>query len=131
VTRFCELCGGTAQQAVPAAVAIECIHAFSLVHDDLPAMDNDDLRRGRPTCHKVFGEAVAILAGDALVALAFELLATRIEDPQVSTAAVAELARSTGWPAWSGTDPGHSERAKPLIAVLSRADPPAQDGQAF
>jgi len=97
VTRFCELCGGTARQAIPAAVAMECINAFSLVHDDLPAMDNDDMRRCRPTCHKVFGEAVAILAGDALVALAFELLATRIEDPRVSAAAVAELAHGTGW----------------------------------
>ena len=54
VKRICELCGGSVQQAEPAAVAIECIHAFSLVHDDLPAMDNDDLRRGKPTCHKAY-----------------------------------------------------------------------------
>jgi len=97
VTRFCELCGGTTEQAAPAAVAVECIHAFSLVHDDLPAMDDDDLRRGCPTCHKVFGEAMAILAGDALQALAFELLATRMPDTGSATAAVAELARGTGW----------------------------------
>lgn len=97
VTRMCELCGGTPKLAAPAAVAIECIHAFSLVHDDLPAMDNDDFRRGRPTCHKVYGEAVAILAGDALVALAFELLATRIDDSGVGARAVVELASGTGW----------------------------------
>jgi geranylgeranyl pyrophosphate synthase len=97
VTRICELCGGTAEMAAPAAVALECIHAFSLVHDDLPAMDNDDLRRGRPTCHKAFGEAEAILAGDALVTLAFEILTARIEDPAVATAAVIELARGAGW----------------------------------
>src|SRR5687767_4252871 len=81
VTRSCELCGGSAEQAAPAAVAIECVHAFSLVHDDLPAMDNDDFRRGQPTCHKAYGEAQAILAGDALLALAFEILGTRIADP--------------------------------------------------
>lgn len=97
VTRVCELCGGTAEIAAPAAVAIECVHAFSLVHDDLPAMDDDDLRRGRPTCHKAFGEAVAILAGDALLALAFEVPATRIKDPSVARAVMAELANATGW----------------------------------
>ena len=97
VTRICELCGGTAEVAAPAAVALECVHAFSLVHDDLPAMDNDDLRRGRPTCHKAFGEAEAILAGDALLALAFEIPAMRIEDPAVVKAVVAELANGTGW----------------------------------
>ncbi len=97
VTRVCELCGGSAEMAAPAAVAIECVHAFSLVHDDLPAMDDDDLRRGRPTCHKVFGEAVAILAGDTLLALAFEIVGTRIGDAGVARAAVAELARGCGW----------------------------------
>src|SRR5215469_1697406 len=66
------------------AAAVEIIHAYSLVHDDLPAMDNDDLRRGRPTCHVVFGEAMAILAGDALQALAFEVLAAdSAHDPRV------------------------------------------------
>lgn len=97
VTRFCQLCGGTEDDALPAAGALECVHAFSLVHDDLPAMDNDDFRRGRPTCHKAFGEAVAILAGDALLALAFELLATRLSDPVKIARATAELARGTGW----------------------------------
>lgn len=74
-----------------AALAIEMVHTFSLVHDDLPAMDDDDLRRGRPTCHKVFGEAMAILAGDALLAGALELLADT-GDPTL----VVELARATG-----------------------------------
>jgi geranylgeranyl diphosphate synthase type II len=97
VTRMCELCGGTAEAAAPAAAALECVHAFSLVHDDLPAMDNDDFRRGRPTCHKAFGEAVAILAGDGLLALAFEMITDRIGKPEVAAAAVRELANGTGW----------------------------------
>lgn len=69
-----EAVGGHARSALPAACAVELIHAYSLIHDDLPAMDNDDLRRGRPTCHRQFDEATAILAGDALQALAFEIL---------------------------------------------------------
>lgn len=71
----CEALGGQPQQADPAAAAVELIHAYSLIHDDLPAMDDDDLRRGQPTCHRAFDEATAILAGDALQAMAFELLA--------------------------------------------------------
>ena len=70
----CELAGGDAAQAMPTAVALEMIHTMSLIHDDLPAMDDDDLRRGRPTNHKVYGEAVAILAGDALLTRAFEMV---------------------------------------------------------
>ena len=73
-----EACGGDIRAAMPAACAVEMVHAYSLIHDDLPAMDDDDLRRGRPTCHKVFGEALAILAGDALLTLAFEVLATEM-----------------------------------------------------
>ena len=80
-----------------AACALECIHTYSLIHDDLPALDNDDFRRGKPTCHKVFGEAMAILAGDALLTIAFEILATL---PHACDAAkarmVAELARASG-----------------------------------
>jgi len=71
-----EAFGAQANQLMPAACAIEMIHTYSLIHDDLPAMDNDDLRRGRPTCHKAFSEAVAILAGDALLALAFQVLSS-------------------------------------------------------
>ena len=73
-----EACGGDIQQAMPLACALECIHTYSLIHDDLPAMDNDDLRRGKPTNHKVFGEGIAILAGDGLLTEAFAL-ATRCQ----------------------------------------------------
>ncbi len=69
-----EACGGTAQQVMPAACALEMIHTYSLIHDDLPAIDNDDYRRGKPTSHKVFGQAMAILAGDALLTHAFHIL---------------------------------------------------------
>jgi geranylgeranyl diphosphate synthase type II len=69
-----EACGGKIGNALPLACALECIHTYSLVHDDLPSMDNDDFRRGRPTCHKVFGDGIAILAGDALLTIAFELV---------------------------------------------------------
>jgi geranylgeranyl diphosphate synthase type II len=69
-----EACGGKIDHAMPLACAMECIHTYSLVHDDLPSMDNDDFRRGRPTCHKVFGEGIAVLAGDALLTVAFEIV---------------------------------------------------------
>lgn len=77
-----EACGGTARIALPAACAIECIHTYSLVHDDLPCMDDDDLRRGRATAHRKFGEAVAVLSGDALLTIAFEILAETKETPR-------------------------------------------------
>jgi geranylgeranyl diphosphate synthase, type II len=70
-----EACGGSLESAMHAACAVECLHTYSLIHDDLPCMDDDDFRRGVPTCHKVYGEAIAVLAGDALQALAFELTA--------------------------------------------------------
>jgi geranylgeranyl diphosphate synthase type II len=91
-----EACGGRAEAAMPAAAAVEMIHAYSLVHDDLPAMDDDDLRRGQPTCHKAFGEAMAILAGDALLALAFETLAKLDSPPQVVAQCTAVLAEAAG-----------------------------------
>ena len=69
-----EASGGEIDNALPLACAVECIHTYSLIHDDLPSMDNDDLRRGRPTCHKVFGEGIAVLAGDALLTIAFEIV---------------------------------------------------------
>jgi geranylgeranyl diphosphate synthase type II len=81
--------------ATPAAVAVECIHAYSLVHDDLPAMDDDDLRRGRPTCHRAFDEATAILCGDALQPLAFEVLAKSMP-AAVAARACLTLARASG-----------------------------------
>ena len=71
---FCEALGGEAQRALALGAALECVHTYSLIHDDLPCMDDDDLRRGRPTCHKVYGETMAVLAGDALQAEAFRLI---------------------------------------------------------
>jgi farnesyl diphosphate synthase len=86
------------QRAIRAATAIECIHVYSLVHDDLPAMDNDDMRRGKPTVHKAFDEATAILAGDSLHALAFEILGddATSPDPFVRSELMLELARASG-----------------------------------
>jgi len=82
---------------LPAAVAVECIHTYSLIHDDLPCMDNDDLRRGRPTCHKAFDEATALLAGDALLTHAFALLSTSyVSDPRLAVALCARLAEAAG-----------------------------------
>jgi geranylgeranyl diphosphate synthase type II len=91
-----EACGGSTDAAMPAACAVEMVHAYSLVHDDLPAMDDDDLRRGRPTCHKQYGEATAILVGDALLARAFEVLAGEIQPPVVAARCCAVLARAAG-----------------------------------
>jgi len=89
--------GREARSVLPLAAAVELIHTYSLIHDDLPAMDDDDLRRGRPTCHVAFGEDVAILAGDGLYAEAFRLVLTRQDgEPAGLLAAVAELAAATG-----------------------------------
>ena len=71
---FCRICGGNVKDALPFACALEMIHTYSLIHDDLPCMDNDDMRRGKPSCHKAFGEANALLAGDALLNMAFETM---------------------------------------------------------
>jgi geranylgeranyl diphosphate synthase type II len=84
------------RNTMPAACAVEMVHAYSLVHDDLPAMDDDDLRRGQPTCHKEFGEAIAILAGDALLTLAFEVLAKDVRPAALAAACCAELAKAAG-----------------------------------
>ena len=93
----CELLAGQANQnAEIAAAAVEMVHTYSLVHDDLPAMDNDDFRRGLPTCHKAFDQATAILAGDALLTMAFEILATRIDKPAVATRLIRRLAVDAG-----------------------------------
>lgn len=88
---------GARAAALAAAVAIECVHTYSLIHDDLPAMDNDDLRRGRPTCHRQFDEATAVLAGDALLTHAFALLASAYgERPALAVALVRELGEAAG-----------------------------------
>lgn len=92
----CEACGGDPAAALPAACALEMVHTYSLIHDDLPAMDNDDLRRGRPTNHVVYGEALAILAGDALLTLAFEVIARDIQPPALAAACCLDLASASG-----------------------------------
>ncbi len=91
-----EACGQEAQVALPAACAVEMVHTYSLIHDDLPAMDDDDLRRGQPTCHKVFGEAMAILAGDGLLALAFETLARDVRPAATAARCCAVLGQAAG-----------------------------------
>ena len=97
VLEFCKLFGGREEAAVPFACAVEMIHTYSLIHDDLPCMDNDDLRRGKPTNHKVYGEAIALLAGDALLTGAFEAVATNTAvTPQIAAEATAYLAANAG-----------------------------------
>lgn len=92
-----EACGGLADDAIYNACAVECLHTYSLIHDDLPCMDDDDMRRGVPTCHKVYGEAIALLAGDALQALAFELVTkTPVASQHPAAVMVLELARTAG-----------------------------------
>jgi geranylgeranyl pyrophosphate synthase len=91
-----EAVGGHAEDALAAATAIELVHAYSLIHDDLPCMDDDDYRRGRPTCHKVFGEAAAVLAGDALLALAFEVVSRAPYEPERAVRIALEIARAAG-----------------------------------
>jgi geranylgeranyl diphosphate synthase, type II len=93
-----EACGGRGKRAEPLAAAVEMVHAFSLIHDDLPAMDDDAMRRGKPSNHVVFGEGVAILAGDALLALAFETVAgmRRVLGPGRTSSLIEELAAATG-----------------------------------
>jgi len=125
VLSACELCGGSAEQALPAAAAVECVHAFSLVHDDLPALDDDDLRRGRATVHKVYGEAMALLAGDALLTRAFEILTAHVEAADVSSRLCGELAAAVGWQGmiagqvadWEGQ---HRAPARELVDYIHR-----------
>lgn len=98
VLAFCRLCGGDENKAMPFACALEMIHTYSLIHDDLPCMDNDDLRRGRPTCHKAFDEATAVLAGDGLLTRAFEIAAQNAGGLPAETAlrCVALLGQAAG-----------------------------------
>jgi len=93
---FCRMCGSNWQDAVPFAAAVEMIHTYSLIHDDLPCMDNDDYRRGRLTNHKVYGEAIAVLAGDALLTAAFSFIAKANYDANVRIRAVEVLAECAG-----------------------------------
>jgi farnesyl diphosphate synthase len=98
VVAACDLFNVERSHAMRAALAVECIHVYSLIHDDLPSMDDDDLRRGKPTLHRAFDESTAILAGDSLHALAFDILADEAthEDPFVRVELIAELARASG-----------------------------------
>ena len=99
VMEFCRLCGGNPEDALPWACALEMIHTYSLIHDDLPCMDDDDMRRGRASCHKVYGEATALLAGDALLTLAFETACSPSAGSVPAVRALAaswELARAAG-----------------------------------
>jgi geranylgeranyl diphosphate synthase, type II len=117
----CEACGGDSANAIPAAVAIEFIHTYSLIHDDLPAMDNDDLRRGRPTNHKQFDEATAILAGDGLLTLAFEILARDIKPADVALACVLDLASAAGVGGMVGGQMADLQGERPEMADSSQA----------
>lgn len=94
---FCELCGGDIEKTLPLACALEMIHTYSLIHDDLPCMDNDDFRRGKPSCHIQFGYEYALLAGDALLTLAFETALKSELKPEIVVKAVKELAIAAGW----------------------------------
>src|SRR5258705_741240 len=98
VVAACDLFHVDRARALRVGLAIECIHVYSLIHDDLPCMDDDDMRRGKPTVHRVFGEAVAVLAGDSLQSLAFDVLADEAthEDPFARVELVAELAKAAG-----------------------------------
>ncbi len=93
---FCHMCGGDWQASVPFAAAVEMVHTYSLIHDDLPCMDNDDVRRGKPTNHKVYGEATAVLAGDALLTAAFSQLAIAPFSAEVRLRAVEVLSNCAG-----------------------------------
>lgn len=93
---FCRVCGGDYKKAVPFACALEMIHTYSLIHDDLPCMDNDDFRRGKPSCHIAFGEEYALLAGDALLTLAFETAMKSNLSTEITVKAAKELAKAAG-----------------------------------
>ncbi len=112
-----EACGGAIEAAMPAAVAVEMVHAYSLIHDDLPAMDDDDLRRGRPTCHVQFGEATAILAGDALLARAFEGMVEGFTARELPAERIVEAVRCL------------SRAAGPTALVGGQADDLATSGE--
>lgn len=118
----CEACGAERVLALPAASAVEMIHCYSLIHDDLPAMDDDKLRRGRPTNHIQFDESTAILAGDALLTLAFEVLAKGINDPAVAVACVAELASAAGAEGMVGGQQADLEAEKSPTLTLSELE---------
>ena len=93
---FCKMCGGDVESAMNYACAVEYVHTYSLIHDDLPCMDDDDMRRGNPSCHKMYGEAMALLAGDGLLTHAFEICASADLDAQKNSDAVCLLSQNAG-----------------------------------
>jgi len=129
----CEVCGGDRLSAVPPACAVEIVHTYSLIHDDLPAMDDDDFRRGRPSCHRAFDEATAILAGDALLTLAFDILA---QPPSCATVGLSDRAgKDTAGQASRGTGEDllcHGRLVRPCSdpPVLGAGESPDTAGQA-
>ena len=96
VLEFCKMCGGDYREAIPLACAIEYVHTYSLIHDDLPCMDDDDMRRGEPSCHVVFGQATALLAGDALLTHAFDLISNSDLSDDKKVKAVSLLSQNAG-----------------------------------
>ena len=123
VLGFCEGLGGDIRAALPAAVAVEMVHAYSLIHDDLPCMDDDDMRRGRPSCHIAFGESLALLAGDALLTRAFEVLSgadnIAIIGPQAVVSQLQVLAQAAGTDGMVG---GQVTDVEPAVGGRSLAD---------
>ena len=118
----CRAVGGADEAAMPAACAIECIHTYSLIHDDLPAMDDDDLRRGRPSSHKAFDEATAILSGDALLTVAFEIATSRSSNAVSAAMTVQELAIAAGWAGMVGGQ---------MADLLAEGEEPGEDALRF
>ncbi len=112
-----EAVGGDRKAVLEAAVALECIHTYSLIHDDLPSMDDDDLRRGKPTSHRVFGEAMAILAGDALLTRAFELLSCDVEDQGADDARTRSIA-----PGLRASGPSHQANVQLVLHGVVRSE---------
>lgn len=125
VMEFCRVCGKSPETALPVACAIEMMHTFSLIHDDLPCMDDDDLRRGKPSCHKAFGEATALLAGDALAIMPFEVIAKAGLDKTISaeaalkiSALLAELSGFEGMIGGQTLDLEYENKQPPLSAIV-------------
>ena len=121
--KFCEACGGDVSLALPAACGIEMLHTYSLIHDDLPCMDNDELRRGKPTCHVVYGETNAVLAGDALQAAAFRAVLSGNTAPEATVAMAKTLAEAVGENGMCGgqyldMEPNRDECGEEALAYL-------------
>lgn len=125
VMEFCRVCGDDPETALPVACAIEMLHTFSLIHDDLPCMDDDDMRRGKPSCHKVFGEAAAVLAGDALAMLPYQIIAEAGLKKTLSQDAALKIIKLLGelsgvWGMIGGqTVDIESEGKRPDVSVIS------------